>query len=119
MKYFIFLAFLMLSLRMSIPSEICILPEKEHLHHNYEPTCKNSTCGGKLSFKCGLSHCSKNSNKCIHFLLKTQPLNKSREFKLESICLNGNRCFVQKIVRLRSRTQHKISKNITCPCNKN
>ena len=113
-NFFFFLIFSKINL--SIERDVCILSNKAS---KSDFKCEKCFCGVNFSFKCGVSHCSTNVAKCFEFI-KAKHLAgfamKSGDWNATEICLNGKGCYKQKVVLMRSRTNHKILKKIDCPC---
>ncbi len=121
---------LLLKFQKSIQQDVCIFPEKnftENINQMamfYVQMCEKSFCQGKLSYKCGSNHCATNMRKCFNFFKASQinkdpfmeKFKKIRTWNATGICLNGKGCLLKKVVPMRVRINHMITREITCPC---
>ena len=113
---------------MSIQKDICIIPKKNFTENIYKMAifhdhmCEKSFCQGKLSYKCGSSHCATNVKACFEYhktaynISKTTSIVKISVWNTTGICLNGKGCLLKRVVPLRVRINHLITREITCPC---
>ena len=109
---------------MSIQKDVCSIPEKnfteniDQMAMLYDHMCEKSFCQGKLNYKCGSNHCTKNIRTCFEFhkIIQISKTASNSAWNITGICLNGKGCLLKRIVPLRVRINHMITREITCPC---